>query len=199
MSGNREGVLVENKIYVLGDSHVEAYSTLLQQLSDEFGIKIVKLSQGGCGVAGLLGPTMARNKACADKIRSALSVIELTVAPGDIVFLASLRTNRFGDQWAAFSEERIVSSVSSDAAASYREQGLQEAIEIIKWLERLPVHIIIDAPKPIFKSPAFRCSDWFNNANPVCEGRLSIKRDYLLSHREPIMESLRVLADRFPF
>jgi hypothetical protein len=51
----------------------------------------------------------------------------------------------------------------------------------------------MDAPKPIFKSPPFRCSDWFNNTNPVCTAGFSIERDFLLKFREPTMTSLDVL------
>jgi hypothetical protein len=58
--------------------------------------------------------------------------------------------------------------------------------------------VIIDAPKPIFQSPLFRCSDWFNNSNPVCEAGFTIKKSILLKHRENVMNSISVLKIEFP-
>ncbi|MBP0533252.1 hypothetical protein J8J19_24105, partial [Mycobacterium tuberculosis] len=43
-------------------------------------------------------------------------------------------------------------------------------------LQKLGVHVVIDAPLPLFKAGAYRCSDWFNRHNPACVGGLSMSR-----------------------
>ncbi len=57
-------------------------------------------------------------------------------------------------------------------------------------LENKSLIVLMDAPKPVFLSPAFRCADWFNSKNPICEKGSTVPRDFLLKHREPIMQSL---------
>jgi hypothetical protein len=55
------------------------------------------------------------------------------------------------------------------------------------------VRVIIDAPKPVFRSPPFRCSDWFNRMNPVCAGGLSLDRSEMEARRLGVMRALKQL------
>jgi hypothetical protein len=57
---------------------------------------------------------------------------------------------------------------------------------------------VFEAPKPLFRAPAFRCSDWFNRDNPVCAPGLSVQRAFLEEYRRPALESVRRLAARLP-
>ncbi len=186
------------QIFVIGDSHTGAYSTMLKKLSDEQGVKVIKFSNGGCGIANLLKPVMVNNSHCNDLIDKQLNTIESTTLPGDILFLASLRMNRFGDQWASFSEKQVYDEQFGNKAIAERKLALDETTRLMRRFEKLKMHIVIDAPKPIFKSPPFRCSDWFNSTNPICEPGFTIKRDVLLLHRQPVMNSLQLLTNDFP-
>jgi len=197
-ANDRPKVLSGRKLFVLGDSHTGAYSTMLKRLSDEYGVKIIKFSNGGCGAANLLKPLLGNNNKCAILINKQLSLIESSASAGDILFLASLRMNRFGDQWALFPQQTVLSNQFSDKSRIEREEALTEAENIIKRFEKLQMHIVIDAPKPIFKSPPFRCSDWFNKSNPICASGFTLSRNLLLEHRKPVMESLQLLSDEFP-
>jgi len=188
---------VGHKLFVMGDSHTGAYSTMLQNFSDDYGVEVIKFSKGGCGVANLLKPVISKST-CAKIIESQLSRIEASASPGDILFLASLRVNRLGDQWASFSEEKVIKAQLSEEYSAYRKLALLEAIQLIKRMENAGLRIVIDAPKPIFKSPPFRCSDWFNSSNPTCIYGFNINRNFLLLHRKPVMKSLEVLAGVFP-
>jgi hypothetical protein len=58
--------------------------------------------------------------------------------------------------------------------------------------------VIIEAPEPVFKAHAYRCSDWFNAGNPSCRGGLSLGRTELLGYRKPVMNSLAALSSAFP-
>ncbi|RCW74671.1 hypothetical protein DES41_102995 [Pseudorhodoferax soli] len=65
-------------------------------------------------------------------------------------------------------------------------------------LQEAGLLVVIDAPKPIFKSPAFRCSDWFNARNPICAGGFVIERDFLEQRRRPVMNALAELKTLHP-
>ena len=73
---------------------------------------------------------------------------------------------------------------------------LAEADEVLARLDRASVNVIISAPEPVFAAPPFRCSDWFNAANPVCDPGFVVEREYLEAHRRPVMELLSILRDR---
>ena len=171
---------------------------MLQKLSDEYGVEIIILSQSGCGAANLLKSVLTSNSGCAKVIEKNLSTVEFSSSSGDILFLASLRMNRLGDQWVSFTNEMVNDAQFGEKALSDRKAALHETVELIKRLEKLQLHIVIDAPKPIFKSPPFRCADWFNDSNPICLPGLTLKRDFLLEHRKAVMNSLSLLGNEFP-
>ena len=69
-------------------------------------------------------------------------------------------------------------------------------IEANTWLDRVSsrkLEIVFLAPLPIFGSPAFRCSDWFNRTNPICEGLATSKRDFQLDYRIPVISAMNEL------
>ena len=196
---SKNKVLSERKIFVLGDSHAGAYSPMLHKLSNEYGINLIKLSSPGCEVANFMTPGMSKSEKCTAQTENAIAYIELSASPGDILFLASLRMPRFGDQWALWTDEKsLIDFQGSELAVSDRKEALKEVQELLRRLEVLKIKIVIDAPKPIFKSPPFRCSDWFNSSNPICAYGLTMPRDTLLDLRKPVMESLGKLSYDFP-
>lgn len=186
------------KLFAIGDSHTSAYTTMLQQLSDEYGFQIIKFSKAGCGLANLVYPILSGDSECSELIERQLLQIESLATPGDILFLASLRVKRFKSFQEANTEKEGFGAQSGNKALSDQQLALSETMQLIKRLDRLPVHIIIDAPKPIFKSPPFRCSDWFNRSNPDCLNGFTMPRNLLLERRKPSMDSLKILAANFP-
>ena len=188
----------DHKIFILGDSHTGAYSTMLQLLTDEYKVKVFKFSSGGCGIADFRTPIKTRAPRCKQYMHDTLSQIESMAQKGDILFLASLRMNRLCDQYALFNEQNVINAQLSKVASENRKSIVKETAEIIKRFENKGVHVLIDAPKPIFRAPPFRCSDWFNKSNPICQQGLSVKRDFLLKFREPVMQSLKELGHQLP-
>jgi hypothetical protein len=181
------------KLFIVGDSHTGAYATMIQQFSEEYGVETHEFM--GRPFANLLRPSNAEDK---KRIETTLSEIEKRSAPGDIVFLASLRMNRLSDQWAVFDERKVVQAQQSSEAVAQRTLALREADTIISRLEGNSCTVVIDAPTPIFKAPAFRCSDWFNAGNPICAAGFVMERDFLLEYRRPVMVSLNVLQRNHP-
>lgn len=188
--------LKNKNIYILGDSHAGAYKTMLDETSNELGIQTKNLSKGGCPVLNLLRP-MSENTRCTESIENSINDIEAQAKPGDIVFLASLRMYRFGDQWESFPEEQVLSQQNSSAEIENRKRVEEEANHIIQRLTNRGLFVIIDAPKPLFKSPPFRCSDWFNNINPICTPGFIVNRDILLHKRSHVMTTLSNLVNHY--
>lgn len=185
-------------LYVIGDSHTTAYSTMLQMLSDKYGVKVHKFARAGCGVANLLYPTFRKNGQCSENNQEYLRQVETIVKPGDIVFLASLRMERLRNQWATLDHDKIIARQESKKSIENRALALEETINLIDRLKKKSINIIIDAPKPVFKAAPFRCSDWFNFSNPSCAGGLSIEKQFLLDYRKNVMNSILTLKSRNP-
>jgi hypothetical protein len=55
--------------------------------------------------------------------------------------------------------------------------------------------VVFEAPKPIFKTPPFRCSDWFNAKNSVCSDGFDMDRRELEELRRPILQTMLALAN----
>jgi len=188
-------VLSQRRLYVLGDSHTGAYRKMLSMLSLKQGMAITEFSQAGCAIAGLIEPIKPE---CEDFTRRSVMHILSQSVPGDVVFLASLRMHRMGDQWAVFDSDEMARKIYSKSARYAQEQAVQEASQLIKSLQGAGLVVIIDAPKPIFPSPPFRCADWFNKNNPICSGGLSVPSRVLLNRRQSVMQSLVTLQQAHP-
>lgn len=182
-------------MFVLGDSHTGAYSTMLGMLEKEHGATVRQFSKGGCAVANLLTDSSPE---CARFIEESIAAIKTQAKPGDIVFLASLRMNRLSDQWSTFEDSEVAQKQYGASSQANRAIALLQAERIIEAFEASALTVVIDAPKPVFKSPPFRCSDWFNSQNPVCKAGHQMSRAFLLQHRQPVMASLTELNNKHP-
>jgi hypothetical protein len=109
-----------------------------------------------------------------------------------------LRAQRLSDQWGEFSQDEIDQKLWGGSSRQLRQAALDQSRLIIRQLLTLGITVIIDTPLPLFRAPAFRCSDWFNHMNPVCEPGFSISADLLKKYNEPVLESLRTLQAEFP-
>lgn len=186
--------LAGRKVFVWGDSHVGAYSTMLQALREQTGAEVFTYSRGGCPVASLRGPAAAY---CRDQTDQTIADIKNKAAAGDLVFLASLRVPRLADQWETFEAGADAPAIAATRSARQAESE-REAHAIVAALEQAGLRVVIDAPKPIFKSPPFRCSDDFNANNPICDAGFQLDRGFLESHRRPTMDALARLQGLHP-
>src|ERR1700732_2614804 len=75
--------------------------------------------------------------------------------------------------------------------------ALAEAAGTLKFLGARGLRVVFEAPKPIFPSPPFRCSDWFNRHNPVCAAGLSMPRAVMLAYRQPVLQAMQSLEGNF--
>jgi peptidoglycan/LPS O-acetylase OafA/YrhL len=187
--------LAGRRIFALGDSHAEAYSTMFQMLTDQQGVHVKQYAHAGCAVANLIKPADA---ACMRSTDEFVASIIKEAVPGDLVFLSSLRMSRLGNQWGTYDKDAVVARQGGAEAARERALALNEADALITRLEKASMTVLIDAPKPVFRSPPFRCADWFNASNPACQGGFELERAFLQGHRQPAMASLAALKQKHP-
>ncbi len=182
----------EKTIFVIGDSHAGAYTRMVESAAASLEAKTEFLSRSGCPIVNL-NVVSSDSQACRNFEQDILALIKKDSRPGDIVFLASLRMHRLGNQWGVFDEKEVLLRSTTLVAIEEHRLALTQAIIFIEKLKSMGLIVLIDAPKPIFRAPPFRCSDWFNKSNPVCAPGFTIDKAVLLKHREPIMSSLREL------
>ncbi len=133
---------------------------------------------------------MAANPECLAYRSEALERILRAAHVGDVVFLPSLRLARFADQWGGVGAGAPPQG-ESDAA---RALAVEEGRTLVSRIRAHGVSVLFEAPTPVFRSPAFRCSDWFNAANPVCAGGLSVARSEMEELRAPVLAAMRTIA-----
>ncbi|MCS4292987.1 peptidoglycan/LPS O-acetylase OafA/YrhL [Comamonas sp. BIGb0152] len=191
-----EDPLIEGRqLFVVGDSHAAAYRTMLNIVRLKLGIQVLESEQGGCGVVTLIGPDPAH---CAERREANFKEIEARAKPGDIVFLASLRMPELkGKDWSR-GENAVLDDIFSAQTLESNALAKASAKAVLDRLSAIKVQVIIDAPKPLFKAPANRCSDWFNKKNPVCSPGLTIDRATIERLRDPQMKLLDVLKREYP-
>ena len=186
-------------IFVLGDSHAGAMAPQYEQFSAEIGATVRMLSVGGCSFMDFKQPMLSDPSAvCAQFAAAALSLLESDGKPGDVVLLPSLRLERYGDQWARFKVEDVQARMYNAQTAVTRQAALLEAQSVIARLSARGLRTVFAAPLPVFKAPAFRCVDWFNEANPICKGGHQMPLDELQRLRAPVMSAMQALQTDRP-
>lgn len=177
-------------LFVPADSHGPAYVPALRQIAAELGAPVRLYTRSGCPYLKLI-ETQASRPHCAPFFDALLADIAANAKSGDIVFLPGLRVRRIANQ---FEGDRDVAGAQRDAVS---EDALAEAQQLIARLSANGVRVILEAPKPIFPSPIFRCADWFNRTNPICQG-LEVSREDMLKRRRPIVRAMSRLAAEQP-
>lgn len=179
----------QTRLHVIGDSHSLVYIPNFRRLAAEQGTEVRLYTKPGCGFMTLDKPMMAKSECRAFQSEAAERVLA-TARAGDVVFLPSLRLTRFGDQWGKITD---VAPVQIDPGAA-RRLATEEGLLLIRRIRTVGALVLFEAPTPIFRSPAFRCSDWFNAANPVCAGGLSIARSEVEALRAPVLAAMRTIG-----
>ncbi|MCC7633970.1 acyltransferase family protein [Stenotrophomonas rhizophila] len=183
------------QLFALGDSHTAAYRTMLRQVQVQLGVEVIEYEHGGCGVVRLIG---ADPPDCADRRETALRAIEAAAKPGDMVLLASLRMPELaGRDWSGDSAATWA-AVFAELDRGHHDAAMNSAHAVLRRLQAAGLQVVIDAPKPLFKASANRCSDWFNRINPVCAPGLEVSRAQLLALRADQLQQLQQLQDHYP-
>jgi peptidoglycan/LPS O-acetylase OafA/YrhL len=170
------------RIFVHGDSHGKMLVPALERIAARTG-RAVHLDATGCALR--LGASLAPE--CEATLQRHRARILADAQPGDTLLLPALRLNRLSDV-----------TGRADAVPIDREAGVRVALSWLRPLYDQGLEIAFIAPSPLFKSPSFRCSDWFNRSNPDCAGGLSIDRSAMEAMRAPVLEAFRAVQATYP-
>ena len=181
------------RLFVIGDSHAEAYSTLLMLYAMDTGGEVYKYSNGGCPFISL---QLQREGNCAQYSGAAVADILRRARKNDILFLPSLRLDRLTDQNQQRGEAAAWLAPRSAPDVEMRRRAVEEAVIALKPFAEHGVRIVFEAPTPLLRVPPFRCLDWFNANNPVCAPGLEMQRSQLLRYREPVLQAFAQIAKR---
>ncbi|HKE49328.1 MAG TPA: acyltransferase family protein [Rhodanobacteraceae bacterium] len=184
------------RLFVIGDSHAEAYTTMLPLYAMDMGVEVYKYANGGCPFLSL--QLEREGGECPADTAASIADMQRRIRGGDVLFLPSLRLNRFSDQTFARNEVAARQAMVGPAADRARSRAVEEAIEALRPFVERGVRVVFEAPKPLFRVPTFRCVDWFNAGNPVCAPGLEMQRDELMRYREPVVTALATIARRVP-
>lgn len=168
-------------IYAVGDSHAGAYERSLHRLASE-GREVRLYTLGGCRLIAYVKDIIP---GCPSFRRAAIKDIGQRVKPGEVVFAPGLYTPRFRDAWGAPIRE-IDRNIDVD----------NEYSEHVEPLLQSGAHLVLEAPKPLSPTSAYRCSDWFNRINTYCRAGLDASRATIEAARAPALTALRTIEER---
>ena len=173
------------RLIVAGDSHAGAYTRLLRRLAQAQRMAVSIYSSPGCGFMDLMTPVAEADAGCPQANAAMAGALLARVRPGDVVFLASLRMHRYrSEEGGAIDESATLAPPAAFA----------EARDFVAALVAKRARVILEAPKPVFKSPPFRCVDWFDRGNPICAAGFSEDRANFERRRAPVLDRERALA-----
>ncbi|WP_448661255.1 acyltransferase family protein [Sphingomonas sp. CJ20] len=179
-------------LFMPGDSHALAYAAAMDQLVAELGVPVRVYFRAGCPYLKLI-ETMASRPKCTPFYAAVVADINAAGKAGDVVFLPGLRLTRLTNQ---FEGDRDIEGPHDDSVSP---EALAEAQRVLAQLSGDGRRsLVLEAPKPLFRSPTFRCSDWFNRNNPICRGGNTVPRDELLLLRSPVVAAMNALAVHQP-
>lgn len=190
-------IVPHGRLFVLGDSHAGHYNVMLRSYVQQTGTEVHIYSTGGCAFLGLRQP-MEESGPCHQASQVAVNDLLTRVRAGDTLFLSSLRLPRYGDQWVKFDEDEMQRAAFGPTAEAERSAAERQAVAILRPFADKGVRIIFPGPTPVFRSPAFRCSDWFNRSNPICAPGDSVARAEIERLRTPVLHSFDVLKADLP-
>ncbi len=190
--------LNDSSIYVIGDSHALAYSSMFKQYAIRHATQVNAYNNGGCPFLSLQPERDMDNSDCRRYTDAALADLRARIKPGDVLFLPSLRLPRFADQWAYFGENAARALMFGPKADADRKRAEDFAVGVLKEFVDNGVRVVFEAPKPLYKAPPFRCADWFDKDNPICTPGFEVSRATLEAFRAPVLQSYANIASRLP-
>jgi peptidoglycan/LPS O-acetylase OafA/YrhL len=186
------------QLFVTGNSHAWAYEPLLTQMAAAEPVSVNLYFRSGCALLKLDVTIDKEPSDCKEFFKAVLSDIAAKIHTGDVIFLPALRIPRLSEQSGLMSEADAREALFGKHAVEMRLEARDEARRILEPFLRAGARVVFEAPKPIFRAPAYRCSDWFNRRNPVCGPGLTISREFMLAFRQPVVDEMTSLSRMEP-
>ncbi|WP_083930237.1 acyltransferase family protein [Chitiniphilus shinanonensis] len=184
------------KIYVLGDSHATHLTGLIELVTATLGIdSVIYFSPPSCPFLNMRNPMAGARADCLGYYKAATEAIVTSAKPGDVVLLSSFRLDRWANQWGDLGIKDMRAHLFGAYTDTQRNSVIADARTWIMPFVKKDLNVVLVAPTPVFRAPAFRCSDWFNKGNPACSGGLTQERKELELLRAPIIETMRRISN----
>jgi peptidoglycan/LPS O-acetylase OafA/YrhL len=190
------GAATAPDVFAIGDSHALAFAGLFKRYTIRTAAHVSLYTNGGCPFLSL--KPGENSAACTANATSALNDMLAKMKPGDILFLPSLRMPRFADQFVRYPDIVVEDQLFSPTAVAARATAVVVGKDIVDRFTAKGVHVVLEAPLPIFKSPTFRCAEHYNRSNPICRDGTTMPRDELKRLRAPVVNSLEEIASESP-
>ncbi len=181
------------RVFAIGDSHALGYEALYRGYAMETGAAVTLYNNGGCPFVSLQ-PEREADPNCRSNAEAAVADMLGKIRAGDIVFLPSLRLPRFVDQWISFTDQEMKNKIVGPDAVAARQRAVSEGEIVIRRFTGTGARVVFEAPKPIFKSPTFRCAERYNRTNPICKRGPEVDRAETMELREPVIKGLLQIA-----
>lgn len=179
------------RLVVVGDSHLIGYTKMLMRLVAETGTPVVLYAKNGCGFLRFGNP-FSPIYDC-DRFHLALRAeLPRILRPGDVLFLPGMRVPHLIDRRTG------LPSGTRHATEAERTRGRREALDALRRISATGATTVLEAPKPVFRFAAMRCSDWFNARNMACRAGPEIARSELLRHRAHVVEDMAAVTRSVP-
>jgi hypothetical protein len=181
-------------VIALGDSHAIGYQSLFSGYVMSTGATVTVYTNAGCPFVSL----HAESQECRAHSAAALDDMLGRMARDTVVFLPSLRMPRFVEQAERFDDVIVEAAIFSEVAARARRRAVTEAMPVMQRIRASGAKVVFEAPKPIFKSPPFRCANAYTATNPICTSGSAISREALMRLRQPVVDAMRTIEAAVP-
>jgi len=188
-------VTFKHTLFVIGDSHALAYNMVFIMFSLRTGATVHVYTSSGCSFISFRPWNPGWDDHCAENGRTAIADIMQQIHSGDVVFLPSLRLPYLVEQWASHGYQSAREQMFGPVAVAGRKDAEARAIPVLRELSERGARIVFEGPPPILNTVPFRCADWFNRQNPICEGGDSVSRAFLEELRQPVLQSYQTLGN----
>ncbi|MBV9836009.1 MAG: acyltransferase [Alphaproteobacteria bacterium] len=178
-------------LFVIGDSHADAYAAMLTAYASAARTRVVTYASLGCPTIEFVRIV----EVCKFQTTRVLADVRKQAKPGDIVFISSLTVPRLREQWSV-EHVAIADNATRQSVRGVRREAVEQAQEFLGNVLSAGVQVVFELPKPIFPTPLFRCSDWFNRTNPICRDGQEISRELLEQYRLPVMQTARIIREK---
>ena len=191
--------LSKNALFTLGDSHSLHYRAMLNEFTQNTGVSVYLYANGGCPFMSLIPSPSEKSVACQQHIKHAYADISNRLQAGDLLFLSSLQVPRQVDQWAPImSEQQTLEYMQTPLVVNTINTEQKYYQSLLAGIHQKGVAIVFGAPSPMLGYVPFRCADWFNRHNPICENQGPINKSTFEAIRKPVMNALFTLEQRMP-
>ncbi|MEL6653928.1 MAG: SGNH hydrolase domain-containing protein, partial [Bacteroidota bacterium] len=193
---NVEGL--SGRLFVVGDSHAGMLVPALTFFAQETGVEVRVLYGAGCPYIDLAKPSdhITTPRQCTIAKSRIDEYLLQNLRAGDVLLLPSLRLPRFRDQSSHELAQGLEEVMFSADASALRALAMSEARQTLAQFEQTGASVLITAPTPVFRAPAFRCVDWFNKNSELCKNNLSIAKDEISRAHARVVADLASLREQ---